>query len=248
MAPPDEAEFEAQLSAYQANVVVVTRCFFAMTAINRFASQDSTLLERLNHAPEFWNLVQATNQTTLFITLGRILDQTDARFSLDKLVKGAQSNSGAIFAESRLADRKRRGSANADEWLCDYLKNIYVPLPKDFRALRRACDHYRRRFEAIYRPIRNQVYAHSIAARAEAAELFAATNLIEMQRIIRFLDRVGSSLWLVYWNGENPLHRRRFPPVSVERLANTPPRSGGSSDQEIIFHAVRKVMEQLGKR
>lgn len=247
MIPPDEAEFEAQLSAFQTNVATVTRCFIGMAAINRFPSQDPALLARLNEAPDFWNLFQAANQTTLFIALGRIFDQDGkVRFSLDKLI-GAAERSRAIFAADRLADRKRRSSPNADEWLSEYLKNIYVPTRDDFRALRRVRARYRQSFEATYRDIRNRVYAHESATRAEAVELFAETRLGELQRIIRFLQRLGDGLWSVYWNGHNPLHRRRFPPLSVAQLANTPPRAGGTSDQEIIFQAVRKVMDQLGK-
>ena len=246
--PPDESEFEEQLSAFQANMATVTRCFFTMAAINHLASQNATLLGRLNEAPDFWNLVQAANQTTLFIALGRIFDQNrDVRFSLDKLVGTAQSNGGAIFAANRLADRKRRGSSNADEWLSDYLKNIYVPTTADFRALRQIRDRYRQMFEATYRPIRHEVYAHGIATRAEAVELFAETRSGELQRIIRFLQRLGDGLSGVYWNGHNPLHRRRFPPLSVAQLADSPPRHGSTSDQEIIVQAVRKVMDQLGK-
>ncbi|HWL69383.1 MAG TPA: hypothetical protein VNS22_13500 [Geminicoccus sp.] len=243
---PDEAEFEAQLSAFQADVATVTRGFYTMAAINHLASQDAALLAKLNHAPDFWNLVQAASQTTLFIALGRIFDQnSDVRFTLDKLIGAAQKNGRAIFAADRLADRKRRESTNADAWLGDYLKGIYVPTPDDFRALRKVRDRYRQRFTATYRPIRHEVYAHGIATRAEAVELFAETRLVELQRIIRFLQLVGDGLWNLYHNGRNPMLRRRFPPWTIEELAHSPDQQDGTSDQRIIVEAIRTVMEQL---
>jgi hypothetical protein len=246
--PADETEFEDQLSAFEADVATVTRCFFSMAAINHLASQDTLVLDRLNEAPDFWNLVQAANQTALFIALGRIFDQNgDIRFTLDRLIGAAQKNGGAIFGAGCLADRKRRSSNNADEWLGDYMKDIYLPRPADFRALRRVRDRYRQRFEATYRPIRHEVYAHGITTRAEAVKLFEQTRLGELQRIIRFLQRVSDGLWGLYWNGRNPLHRRRFPPLHVAQLADRPPQHGSTSDQEIIVDAVRKVLEQLGK-
>lgn len=243
---PDDEAFEECLASFQADVATATRSYFAMAAINHLAGPDGDLLARLNEAPEFWNLVQTNNQTTLFITLGRIFDQgKDTRCSLDKLVAAAQRNGGAVFSAARLADRKRRGSANADEWLTGYLTSIYVPTVGDLRALRRSRDQYRKIFEATYRPIRTDVYAHGIATRAEVVELFANTRLLELRRIIRFLQRLGDGVWSLYWNGDHPLRRRRFPPVDLDRITSAIPRSGSLSDQEVICEATRRVMDQL---
>jgi AbiU2 len=242
----DEAAFEECLAAFQNDVTTVTRCFYVMAAINHLALQDASLLKKLNEAPDFWNLVQAANQTTLFITLGRIFDQgSDVRFNLDRLVVAAQKDGGAIFAPDRLGDRKRRSSANANEWLGNYLKGIYVPTPNDFRVLRQVRERYRQSFNATYRPIRRDVYAHGIASKAEAVELFAETRLVELQRIIRFLQRLGDGLWGLYWNGHNPMSRRRFSYMHIGQIADGPRREGGTSDQEIIVEAARQVMDQL---
>jgi hypothetical protein len=246
VAHPGEEAFEECLTTFQSDVATATRCFYAMAAINHLALQDTGLLGKLNEAPDFWNLVQAANQTTLFITLGRIFDQgSDVRFNLNKLVAAAQKGDRIIFSPDRLADRKRRGSANADEWLGDYLKSIYVPTADDFRALRRVRERYRQKFEATYRPIRRDVYAHGIASKAKAVELFAESKLAELQRIIRFLQRLGDGLWGLYWNGHNPMSRRRFSPVHIGQIADSPCLSGGTSDQEVIVEAARKVMDQL---
>lgn len=243
---PDDAAFEECLAGFQADVATATRCFYAMAAVNHLAGQDAGLLAKMNEAPDFWNLVQTTNQTTLFIALGRIFDQgKDARHSLDKLVVAAQKDSGALFTAQRLADRKRRTSDSADNWLPSYLKGIYVPAASDFRALRTVRDRYRKTFEAAYRPIRLQVYAHPIASRSEAVQLFSATRVTELQHIIRFLQRLGDGLWALYWNGHNPLKRRQFSPMHLERIAAGGPRSGPTSDQQIIVEATRTVMEQL---
>ena len=132
--PSDEVEFEAQLEAFQANVATVARCFFSTAAINHLALHDNTLNGRLNAASEFWNLVLGTSQTTLFIALGRIFDQgKDVPFTLDRLLQAARRGDGTIFAANRLADRKRRCSGTADDWLEEYLSHIFVPTPQHFR-------------------------------------------------------------------------------------------------------------------
>lgn len=246
--PPDDAAFEECLAGFQADVAIAARCFYAVAAINHLAGHDAGLLVKLNEAPDFWNLVQAANQATLFIALGRIFDQgSDARHSLDKLVAAAQKGGGALFSAQRLSDRKRRSSDSADIWLPAYLKEIYVPVGSDFRALRTVRDRYRKTFEAAYRPIRLQVYAHPIASKSQAVQLFSATRVSELQRIIRFLQRLGDGLWGLYWNGRNPMTRQQFPPMHMERLAAGAPHGGSNSDQQIIVDATRRVMEQLGR-
>lgn len=243
---PDDAAFEECLADFQADVATVTRCFYAMETINHLAGQDAGLLAKLNEAPEFWNLVRGTKQTTLFITLGRIFDQgPDARHSLDKLVAVARKDNCALFTAQRLADRKRRTSDNADSWLLAYLRGIYVPAASDFRALSAVRKRYRAIFEAVYLPIRRDVYAHPIASRGEMVQLFSATRVPELQRVIRFLQRLSDGLWELYWNGRNPMKRRQFPPVSLARIAAGASGGGSASDQEIIVEATRRVMEQL---
>jgi len=248
-AKTDETEFEEQLNAFQADVAMVTRCYFAMAAINHLASQDVTLVGTLNEAPDFWNLVQTCHQTTLFISLGRVFDSNgDVRFTLNKLVGAAGKDGGAIFAANRLADRKRRSSTNAHEWLEDYLEGIHVPTTKEIRALKKVSNRYRTMFEETYRPIRHKIYAHGLATREEAVELFAETRIRELERIIRFLQRLGDGVWDLYWNGLNPLRRRPFPPMRAAQITDKLLGRGGTSDQEIIVEAVQKVMDQLGRR
>ncbi|WP_431305195.1 hypothetical protein [Sediminicoccus sp. BL-A-41-H5] len=244
----DDAVFEELLEGFQTDVATAARCFYAIAAINHLAGNDAGLLAKLNEAPDFWNLVQRANQTTLFIALGRTFDQgKDARHSLDKLVTAAQANNRELFTAQRLADRKRRTSDNADSWLPDYLKGTYVPTARDFRAVRTARDRYRKVFEASYRPIRTEIYAHPMASKSEAVDLFSATRVSELQRIIRFLQRLGDGLWALYWNGDNPMKRRPFPPIHIERLVASAFQGGFSSDQQIIVDATRRVMEQLRK-
>ncbi|MDO9502114.1 hypothetical protein [Falsiroseomonas sp.] len=242
---PTDAAFEECLQGFQNDVATATRCFYAMETINHLASQDTVLLQKLNEAPEFWNLVQGSNQNSLFITLGRIFGQEkDAQFTLDKIFGLAEAGGGAIFSKDRLADRKRHDSTTADEWLPDYLKTAYVPLPKNFRAWKKIRNLFRRKFEATYRPIRHEIYAHSIASEERKVQLFAETRIADLQRTIRFLIRVSDGLRQLYNNGRNPMVGP-FAPTSVSHVVTRTSTERSASDQEVIFKATQKVMEQV---
>ncbi len=242
----DDAAFEECLAGFEADVATAIRSYFAMAAINHLAAQDGDLLSALNEAADFWVLIQANNQLSLFMALGRVFDQDQkARSSLDRVVAAARKDRGAAFSAARLTNRKRRESPNADEWLTDFLKEIYVPSKADFRALRRWCDRYRNSFNSKYRPIRNEVYAHRSAVGPMVEKFFADARLVDLRRIIRFLQILGDALWSLYNNGSNPWKRRRFPYENLDRITSAKPRSGYISEQEIIGGATRRVSDKL---
>jgi hypothetical protein len=70
------------------------------------------------------------------------------------------------------------------------------------------------------------------------------TLFITLGRIFD-LQRFGDGLWKLSWNGHNPMSRRRFSPMYIGQIADSPRRQGGTSDQEIIVGAARKVTDQL---
>lgn len=237
-----EERFEQHLEAFHEEVETAARCLYAMLAIDHFAGRDAALLDKLNEAPAFWIVARSALLTTTFIALGRIFDQTSP-YNLDKLVKIARDNP-AIFSPGRLADRKRHDSPSADEWLPDYLKSVYVPTPKDFRRLGKAIDRYRRKYQDAYGPIRNKVYAHKELVRVEAQSLFARTSAAELQRIVRFLQRLHRGLDDLYLNGRTRTGRR--PPLTIETITRRlDDGDRGGTAQEIIVGAVRSVMADL---
>lgn len=65
-----------------------------------------------------------------------------------------------IFSKDALADRKRRLSANADEWLAEYLRTAYEPTSEDFRRLKQHVAVRRRIYESNYKALRHAVFAH----------------------------------------------------------------------------------------
>jgi hypothetical protein len=130
-----EKKFTSELEIFRTEAQAGAQFLYAYLSFNSILSEKKSTLKIINRTPLFWNTSIGALQTSFFIVLGRIFDQKSTH-NIDMLLKSAQDNIG-IFSKEALADRKRRGSDNADEWIDDYLKNVYVPTAKDFRELRK---------------------------------------------------------------------------------------------------------------
>jgi hypothetical protein len=169
-----------------------------------------------------------------------VFDQ-QSKHNVDRLLKIAQSNM-VIFSKEALAGRKRRGSANADEWLDEYLRDVYVPNADDFRRLRRHVAQRRRVYEDSYRALRHQIFAHKeISAEEDVQALFAKTNVRELQQLLIFLRRFHEALWQLYHNGRKPtLRPARY---SVKRIREQPsPKHRDRALQERLTHEIEAFL------
>lgn len=178
------------------------------------------------------------------MTLGRLFDPDPANHSVTRLLTIAHKNI-EIFSKDALAERKRASIANADEWLTDYLTTAYVPNGDDFRRLKRYVADRRRTYEANYRSLRNQLFAHRGAEnRTTIDALFAKTNIRELQRLLIFLRRLHEALWQLFFNGNKPtLRSARY---SVSRIRQQPsPESRQSQLQERLIHETEKLVRSL---
>jgi hypothetical protein len=150
-----------------------------------------------------------------------------------------------MFSKAAIAERKRKGSADADEWLNEYLRDVCVPTPDDFRRLRRYVDARRKIYKSNYKELRNKVYAHKDRKDQKyVQELFAKTSKRELQQILVFLNRLREALWHLFHNGLKPtLRPARY---SVKRMRGLPPRKHGNPPmQELITHETEEFLKSL---
>ncbi|MBX3628129.1 MAG: hypothetical protein KF892_24175 [Rhizobacter sp.] len=192
------AEFEAQLELFRTEAQSAIQFFYAWDATHAVAAKDKAVVRLLNQAPLFWNTALGALQSSSLVALGRIFDPDQNNHSVTRLLALAHKNLD-IFSKGSLADRKRKLSENADEWLDEYLKHVYEPTGDDFRRLKRHVAKRRKLYEEIYRPLRHKVLAHrGVATKAEVSALFAKTNLQELRQLLIFLEssmkRFGSSI------------------------------------------------------
>lgn len=246
-----EKEFELELEVFRTEIQSGTQFLYSYLAINAVIGSDKNALDAVNKTPLFWRTNIGALQTSFIIVLGRVFDQK-SKHNIDRLLSIGQ-NHPEIFFKDSLAERKRQGSSNADEWLPKYLENVYEPTSKDFRRLRRYVKNYRRIYVQNYRNIRHKIYAHKeISNKADVQKLYAGTRIGELQRIFIFLNKLYIALRELYLNGRKPILRpMRFSIMSIKNKPRPDWLSNGvhekivSETSEFFGTFTRKAQQQL---
>ena len=238
--------FANELEVFRTEAESAIQFFYSYLSIHAVAGEHKEVHRLLNTAPLFWNTALGALQTSTFIALGRVFDQ-NSKHNVDRLIKIAQSNMD-IFSKESLAGRKRRGSDNADEWLDEYLRDVYVPNADDFRRLRRHIAKRRKIYERDYRNIRHKIFAHKVVSeKGEMHALFGKTNIRELQKLLIFLRRLHEALWQLYHNGRKPtLQPARY---SVKRIREQPsPQNRGQGLQERLTHEIEAFLSTAANK
>lgn len=190
----------------------ILSCYLFWRMLNNQVATDKILLSALNRTPLSWIVTRHSLNVTLFITLGRVFDVDKDAFSVDDLLKCCIDEIASFSLES-LWGRKMEGQNGVEpEWLPNCIENAYEPTAKDFQRLRSEVTKRRRIFESVYRPIRHKLIAHNDKKYMDRAdELWAETNIGELEDIIWFLNDLKETLFATYQNGRQPVLIGREP-------------------------------------
>lgn len=241
--PPSSFDFAKELELFRTEAESALQFFYAWDATHAVAGASSRVRQLLNEAPLFWNTSLGALQASALVALGRIFDPDQKNRSVTRLLVEAHSDL-SIFSKEALAERKRAQNTSADDWLPEYLKTVHVPTGQDFRRLKHHVSMRRKIYEEKYKPLRHKVFAHrAVATRDEVADLFAKTNIRELQLLLVFLRRLHHALWELYFNGRKPvLLPSRF---SVQRMLDVPfPNPNRGTLQERLVHEVRTFLHR----
>lgn len=238
-----EQSFTRELEIFRKEVEEGAQHLYGYLSFYSIISENRKILNAINRTPLFWITTMGALQTSFFIVLGRIFDQ-NSKHNIDRLLKVAQDNI-SIFSKAALANRKRKGSDNADEWLDDYLKTVHEPTIKDFRALRKRVKEYRKIYETNYRDIRHKIYAHKeVSDSEEVQRLFSKTNNRELQLMFVFVNALYEALWELFNNGRKPVLRpMRYSVKSIRR--DRKPEWQSKSVQERMVGEVEDLLTVL---
>lgn len=236
MSDPEQL-FTRELYVFRTEAQAGAQFLYAYLAFKAIIGENRNALSLVNRTPLFWKTNIGALQTSFFIVFGRIFDQR-SEHNIDKLLKIAESNID-IFSKASLAARKRRESANADEWLDEYLRRSYEPTKHDFRELRRKIKDNRKIYEANYRDIRHKIYAHKeITEAAEERKLFSKTNVRELQNVFKFVNSLHEALWQMLHNGQKLVLRpMRYSVKNI--MLNRKPEFETKPVQEMIVGEVQ---------
>ncbi len=200
---PAEYWSEIQLVSTEIEDAVVIFCTYE--EINRLAIRDEAILEALNKEALFWQAQMRCLQTSLFLTLSRIFDTTANAGTIHTAINASLRNIH-LFSADALILRKTRGGPKPN-WLDSYMAQAWIPRSaKDLRHIKTALVPYTQRFEKVYRPIRNAMFAHRLISDMQAGiQLFAETNRDEIGAILDFLHDLIDTILNLYLNGFEPV-------------------------------------------
>jgi hypothetical protein len=238
-----EDAFSHELEVFRTEAQSAIQFFYAYLSINAALADNEKALRIVNETPLFWRTNAGALQTSYFIVLGRVFDQSSSH-NIDRLLQAAQDNAD-IFSKEALEARKRKGSENAGEWIEDYMKDVYVPTVSDFRRLRKHVSKYRKIYVNGYRDIRRKVFAHKELLKSDdEQQLFAKTNTREMQKLLIFLNRLYECLWQLFHNGRKPVLRPMKYSVKAMRKAEIPKWQSGHVQEDMV-HETEKFFRIL---
>ena len=135
--------------------------------------------------------------------MGRIFDDGKDAHSVHKLVSSAIAHP-EFFSKESLARRKTDGAKIAPDWLDDYIREAFEPEISHLRCIKKQLKPFRQKFDLTCREIRNSVFAHALVKDQQAvSEMFAKTQIGEIEEILYVLQDLVQTLWQLYHNGRS---------------------------------------------
>jgi hypothetical protein len=220
-----EAEYWRDYDIIRNEVNAAMVSCYTHRAINEIAARDMEIPQKLNRNPSFWRVTSSSLQTTLFIVLARIFDHDGSVHSIYQVLNATLAHPEFF---SRAALRARKLGIPGGKWdmksLDEYIQNAREPTTQDLRMLKKAISPHKTKFDTIYKPLRDQVFAHTVLKdEALVADLFSRTLKADIDEILRFLHSLIQAIWHLAFNaqpadliGDNYGYARRVAEITEE--------------------------------
>jgi hypothetical protein len=174
-------------------------------AINDIAGADVAILQKMNRDAEFWRVNSFSLQGMLFIVVARILDHNPGVHSVYQVLNATTAHP-EFFSKASL--RTRKLAVPGGQWdmkvLDEYVQNAWEPTVQDLRMMRKALSPHKAKFDAIYKPIRDQI-AHLIEKNeALVANLYSKTQKTDIDEILCFLHSLVGAIQELAHNALQP--------------------------------------------
>ena len=216
--PAGDQKFAEALKVFETQVAETTQFWFAAATMNEVAKRDPDTLNALNLTPSFWITARVAMEYQAILTAAKIFGPRRTNpHNIDYVFQVVRDTRAAVFSKDALEARKRHGSANADEWIVDYMKRVHFPTARDVNRLHELSKRHRRTYETQYADVRNLHVAHNVLVDANARwAMFQKTRIRDFEKLIVFLNQLHDVLWNMYHNGSRPTLRPM--PYSVRSL------------------------------
>ena len=202
----EEERFTEAFKTFETQIAETTQFWLVASTMNEVAKRDPDTLEALNKAPTFWITVRVALEYQAMMSAGKIFGNRKANpHNIDSFFQPLRESYAVVFAPAALEARKQQGSANAEEWLSDYMNRVYVPTIDDVNALHSSMQPHRKTYETQWAQIRNQHVAHTDVIDPTARwEMFQKTRIPDFENLIGYLNWLQNAIWHLYHNGTRP--------------------------------------------
>ena len=196
-----ETEFERELQIFGDDVDVAIQCFYVWLTVHATARKNRKVCDLLNRDAGFWNLAMGSIQANSLIAMGRIFDTHKQSHNVRRLLELGKLNI-TIFSKAALRKRKNKQSANAHEWIDNYMRDVHVPTISDFKRLQLFVNAQRTVCTSCYKQLRDKVFAHK--ERTDITGFVAKTNTRELGRMLSAMQHLYNVLRDLLQNGRKP--------------------------------------------
>lgn len=194
--PLSEAEFWRDYDLIRDDVNAAMLSCYTHRTINHIAATDMGVWAKMNRNPEFWQVTAYSLQNALFIVLARILDHDGTLHSVHKVLNATIAHPEFFSKAARRARKLSIPGSGLDPALLDqYDQDTWEPTAQDLRTLKKDLKPYKARFDAIYRPIRDQIAHIILKDPALVADLYSKTQKTDIDAILCFLHSLVKAIW-----------------------------------------------------
>jgi hypothetical protein len=177
--------------------------FHSYNEINAFGAEGDNCQAMQRHA-HFWMIQTYSLQATLFLVLGRIFDKRQDSHSIHKLLTATVAHP-EFFSRTAFSARV---AARLSGPLPGWVNEVKEPTAANLKRLDEALIPYAQKYDQVYKPIRSKVFAHrELIDGGRLADLFAKTQIKEIEEILRFLYDLKGVLHELFQNGTEPVFR-----------------------------------------
>ncbi len=179
------------------------RVLYALKQFKLFITKQEDV-DKLNENADFWLIFETSLRTNLFLGIRRLYEGKSGTFNFQNFISQCIENIDKFSKES-LRNRKIHSSANAMEWIDDYMANTYEPKEEDFKGLARVVRNNSKKMKGIYTEAASKIYAHAIHVdHASIANITDQLGFDEMEVSLTSIWHAYEQVWQMYENGREP--------------------------------------------
>lgn len=179
------------------------RVFYALRQFRLMLTSESDV-EKINKNANFWMVYESSLRTNMFIGIRRLYESKPGTFNFQKFIDKCLANLTS-FSPDALRRRKCEASANADEWIEEYMKDVYEPSADDFRSLAKLVRNNSKNMKGAYTQAASKIYAHAIHMDyASMAAISDKLNFDEIEQALTSIWHAYEQVWQMFENGRRP--------------------------------------------